>query len=150
MAEDYGAIHAARLSGGATLVIDRHSTVAHAGDPGAAKAAESVTAGLWRALPAAQWPQARKVKAHRSRQQAEADGSLHDWLGNDQADSMANRAARLNRYSASTEREYLRRLNVATTLVHMAIDILALWPDPVLPAKAAKVPRVPSPSHAAA
>ena len=46
--------------------------------------------------PAAAWPAVTKVKAHRSQEQAEAEGDLKHWHGNEAADSYAKGAAMHN------------------------------------------------------
>ena len=74
VAEDYGAVTAAALSGPRQprLLVDRQSTVTHAANPHAALAPGSTTAGLWRQVDDAHWPSAQKTKAHRTWQQASA------------------------------------------------------------------------------
>ena len=47
-------------------------------------------------MPLATWPVVDKVKAHRSQEQAQAEGDLKHWHGNEAADSFAKGAAMHN------------------------------------------------------
>ena len=47
-------------------------------------------------MPLAAWPSVEKVKAHRSLEQAQAEGDLKHWHGNEAADSYAKGAAMHN------------------------------------------------------
>ena len=53
-------------------------------------------AALWRDMPLTAWPTVEKVKAHRSLEQAQAEGDLKHWHGNEAADSYAKGAAMHN------------------------------------------------------
>jgi hypothetical protein len=69
----------------------------------------------------------RKTKAHRSRQQAEQEGDLDDWLGNDLADGLAKEAASFGTPPAAVaearQLAFLRRVQ----FYHMVASTLSMW-----------------------
>ena len=88
-----------------------------------------VAAGIWKEVQR-EGLCVRKTKAHRSREQAEAEGDLEDFLGNQAADDWAKQAARKGRptegdlASWDTEKGHLK------AYLRFAARMFALWvPD---------------------
>ena len=65
-----------------------------------------------------------QTQAKRQREQAKREDDLLDWTGNTIADQFAGKAADINRYPLHIEQGYLRRFEVATELLHLAIAML--------------------------
>ena len=114
------------------LVIDRMSTLDHL-LPDKATDPCSHTAGMWRALPQQRWPKGEKIKAHRSAEAAKIQLDSERHAGNQLADGYANAAADANRHGADEEESYAAKLQAAEQLIHLATDIIALWPTPAIP-----------------
>ena len=75
------------------ILSDCASVVASAKDREWATQHSRPFAAIWRDMPLAAWPTVDKVKAHRSQQQAQAEGDLKHWHGNEAADNFAKGAA---------------------------------------------------------
>jgi hypothetical protein len=85
--------------------------------------------GLWRniaELAAGKDIRIRKVKAHRSFKQAQLQGDLHHWAGNEQADAAAKRACGPDAPAkADVARQFLAKVGTAKAVLERATAVHA-------------------------
>ena len=75
------------------LIVDCSAIVANATKPNHACYYKNPAAGFWRLIQQARWPKVDKTKAHRTKEQAEAEDDLTNWTGNDLVDEAAKAIA---------------------------------------------------------
>eukprot|EP00972_Heterocapsa_arctica_P064968 9591208-Heterocapsa_arctica.AAC.1 len=84
--------------------------------------------GLWRQIEWAALKEVRKVKAHIEVEVAEKEGWLRAWRGNQDADSVARKAAQVDRLSTESLQELGRERALQAKFLIAAANIFAQWP----------------------
>ena len=114
------------------LVVDCSAIVANATKPWHACYYKNSAAGFWRLIDQARWPAVDKTKAHRTREQAEAENDLTNWTGNDLVDEAAKAIALHN-----DEPEVIGRISAfrtkAAAVLKSLVGIVKAYRKPDLP-----------------
>ena len=87
--EQAAAAHAVQLARKPRLAVDCAAVVSSLTNVRHSRHPKNPASGWWRFTPRASWPAVSMTKAHRSEEDAFAEGDWFYWSGNDRADDMA-------------------------------------------------------------
>ena len=121
----FAAVRCTELCDRALLVVDCAAIIANATKHEHARHYRNPASGLWRWVPLQHWPEVIKTPAHRTRKQAEQEGDLENWEGNNRADIAAKQAALRGEPEGIVEQVQAFRTR-AKTLIRAALDHPAL------------------------
>ena len=85
-------------------------------------------AGILRNIPDSAWPQVAKINAHRSQEQAETEGDLDHWHGNEAADNYAKNAAMHNLPAQVLQTAQTGAVKHGKKLFVALASLFNLWP----------------------